>query len=239
MSDPTSTRTLAQDVRVILVDDHPAICDAVGAVFAGTAGVTLVGTALTAETAFALVRRAAPDVAVVDISLGDGYGLDLLHTLRSERPQLRTVIFSMHAGDIYAERALRAGALAYVHKSEPTSTLVDAVRAAARGELYLAPAAALRMLTRITRSAPETSSAPGVLSQLTDREMAVFQLLGEGHSCADIGRQLHLTRKTVETYRRHARQKLGLSSVSELIQFATRWSFAQDRTALPCSNARP
>jgi DNA-binding NarL/FixJ family response regulator len=217
-------------VRVIVVDDHPAIRDAVATLVDLSSGLSMAGTAHTADAAFALVRRAAPDVAVVDISLPDSHGLDLLQTLQLERPSLRTIVFSMYDGEVYARRALSTGALAYVHKSEPTSTLLEAIRTVARGEVYLTPAIANSLLTTIRRPASEAAAASGGLAQLTDREMAVFHLLAEGHSCEDIGQQLHLARKTVETYRRRARKKLGFNSVRELLRFATHWSYAQSRS---------
>ncbi|MDT0631218.1 response regulator transcription factor [Rubrivirga litoralis] len=222
-------------LSVIVVDDHPAVRDAVGHAVGGQSDMALVGGAGSAAEAFELARSARPDVAVVDISLGDAHGLDLVQTLRAERPGLAVVVFSMYDEAVYAERALRAGAMAYVRKTEPTSAVLDAVRSAAAGDIYLARRAASRILARVALGGSSSSSAVGgdgaassaQLDELTDREMAVFQLLGQGRGPDDIADHLNLSRKTVETYRRRAKEKLGFESVTELLQFAIRWTYAQ------------
>ena len=207
---------------VMIVDDHPTVREAVSVAVEAEAGLALVGVAASADEAFAVLRSGTPDVAVVDISLGDAHGLDLVHGLRAERAQLEVVVFSMYDGAVYAERAFRAGALGYVCKSEPTSSVTDAIRAAASGEVY---PARRHGRSSTARSAAETTGQDG-LSWLTDREMAVFQLLGQGRSVDDIAERLHLSRKTVETYRRRSKEKLGLDSVAHLLQFAIRWTLA-------------
>ncbi len=220
-------------LKIAVVDDHPAVRDAIGQAVEAQPDMDLVGVAGSAAEAFDLLRTSAPDVAVVDISLGDAHGLDLVQNLRAERPDLEVVVFSMYDEAVYAERALRAGARGYVRKSEPTTAVTEAIRAAAAGEIYLARRAASRILSRVAfgadRSgggAPEGGPAAG-LEELTDREMAVFQLLGQGRPPEEIADRLNLSRKTVETYRRRAKEKLGLESVTELLQFAIRWTYAQ------------
>ena len=220
---------------VVVVDDHPAVRDAVADAIGAQPDMELLGVAGSAADAFALVRATAPDVAVIDISLGDAHGLDLVQNLRAECPELEVVVFSMYDEAVYAERALRAGARGYVRKSEPTAVVAEAIRAAAAGEIYLARAAASRILARVafgSSATPATSAGDGAppepgLDELTDREMAVFQLLGQGKAAAEIAGRLNLSRKTVETYRRRAKEKLGLESVTELLQFAIRWTYAQ------------
>ena len=213
-------------LRVLVVDDHPAVRDAVALVVGAQPDMDLVGVAGTAAQAFELARAHDPDVAVVDISLGDAHGLDLLQALRAEREGLEVVVFSMYDEAVYAERALRAGARGYVRKSEPTAAVAEAIRAAADGEIYLARRAASRLLARVAMGAEP--DGPGGLDELTDREMAVFQLLGQGETAEAISDRLNLSRKTVETYRRRAKEKLGLGSVAELLQFAIRWTYAQE-----------
>ena len=230
-------------ITVIVVDDHPAVRDAVARAVAAEHDMTLVGVAGSAAAAFDLLRAAdpEPDVAVVDISLGDAHGLDLVQSLRAEAERLEVVVFSMYDEAVYAERALRAGALGYVRKSEPTSAVTEAIRAAADGEIYLAQRAAARLLARTAlgsegtpghatrrRAGARSGVQPDGLAALTDREMAVFQLLGQGSPPEDIADQLNLTRKTVETYRRRAKEKLGMETVTELLQYAIRWTLVQD-----------
>ena len=221
-------------ISVMVVDDHPAVRDAIALAIGAQPDMSLAGVAGSASEAFEVLRAGDPDVAVVDISLGDAHGLDLVQSLRAERSGLRVVVFSMYDEAVYAERALRAGALGYVRKSEPTSSVAEAIRAAAEGEIYLARRAASRLLARVAAGGEaDGDGATAGLSELTDREMAVFQLLGQGQTADDISDRLNLSRKTVETYRRRAKEKLGLDSVAELLQFAIRWTYAQDGSLTP------
>ena len=217
-------------IHVLVVDDHPAVRDAIANAVGAQPDMDLVGLAGSADEAFELIRSTRPDVAVVDISLGDAHGLDLVQNLRAEVDTLEVVVFSMYDEAVYAERALRAGARGYVRKSEPTAAVTEAIRAAAAGEIYLARRAASRILSKVafggTRRSEASGGEPG-LEDLTDREMAVFQLLGQGRPPEEIADQLNLSRKTVETYRRRAKEKLGFESVTELLQFAIRWTYAQ------------
>ena len=217
-------------IRVVAVDDHPAVRDAIADAVGAQPDMELVGLAGSADEAFDLIRTAQPDVAVVDISLGDAHGLDLVQNLRAEVNTLEVVVFSMYDEAVYAERALRAGARGYVRKSEPTAAVTEAIRAAAAGEIYLARRAASRILSKVafggSGRSENTGGEPG-LEDLTDREMAVFQLLGQGRPPEEIADRLNLSRKTVETYRRRAKEKLGFESVTELLQFAIQWTYSQ------------
>ena len=225
---PSSRRT--GPIHVLVVDDHPAVRDAIADAVGAQPDMELVGLAGSADEAFDLIRTAQPDVAVVDISLGDAHGLDLVQNLRAEVNTLEVVVFSMYDEAVYAERALRAGARGYVRKSEPTAAVTEAIRAAAAGEIYLARRAASRILSKVafggSGRSENTGGEPG-LEDLTDREMAVFQLLGQGRPPEEIADRLNLSRKTVETYRRRAKEKLGFESVTELLQFAIQWTYAQ------------
>jgi DNA-binding NarL/FixJ family response regulator len=219
--------TKSPRLNVVVIDDHPAIRDAIADTVAGQPDMELCGVAGSAHEAFELVRRTAPHVAVVDISLGDAHGLDLVQNLRAQHPDLEVVVFSMYDEAVYAERAIRAGARGYVMKSESTQSVVEAVRSAAQGEIYLNRKAASRLLSKVaTGRSAARGQEPG-LEELTDREMAVFQMLGQGQAVESIAERLNLSRKTVETYRRRAKEKLGFDTVAELLQFAIRWTYAQ------------
>jgi DNA-binding NarL/FixJ family response regulator len=217
-------------LRVAVVDDHPAIREAISETVTNAMDMELSGVAGSASEAFELIRSEQPNVVVVDISLGDAHGLDLVQNLRAQYPELEVVVFSMYDEDVYAERAIRAGARAYVMKSEPTSSVAEAIRAVAQGEIYLNRRAASRLLNRMAgvRGANSSRASDRGLEELTDREMAVFQMLGQGHSIDKIASQLHLSRKTIETYRRRAKEKLGFETVAELLQYAIRWTYAQE-----------
>lgn len=211
----------APRVRVVVIDDHPAIQVALTDTLDGEMDLVLCGCAGNADDAFALVERERPDVAVIDVALRDAHGLDLMQNLRAQHPELQVVIFSMYDEAVYAERALRAGALGYVMKQEPTQRVVEAIRCVAQGEVYLSRRMASRMLSKLALGG---SSGPGfAVDELTDREMAVFQMLGQGQSVQEITDRLNLSRKTVETYRRRAKEKLGFDTVGELQQYAIRW----------------
>ena len=230
-SSPTTTvkATTGARIRVAVVDDHPAIREAIADTVRAQPGMELCGVAGSAAEAFDLVRETRPDVAVIDISLGDAHGLDLVQNLRAQFDHLEVVVFSMYDEEVYAERALRAGARGYVMKSEPTQSVAEAIRAAAQGEIYLNRRAASRILQKVAGGGAHGgrgSAEPG-LEDLTDREMAVFQMLGQGKPTEEIAERLNLSRKTVETYRRRAKEKLGFDTVTELLQFAIRWTYAQ------------
>ena len=220
-SQTKSTPTNSDRIHVVVIDDHPAIREALADTIATKMDIELVGEASSADEAFQVVDKEKPDVAVVDISLKDAHGLDLVQNLRVQHPDLQVVVFSMYDESVYAERAVRAGASGYVMKSESTQRVVEAIRGVAQGEIYLSRRMASRILSKVAMGG---SSSPGfAIDELTDREMAVFQMLGDGCSVQEIAAQLNLSRKTVETYRRRAKEKLGLDSVSELLQFAIQW----------------
>lgn len=230
-SDPElkdTPRVRRTPIRIFVVDDHPAIQEALAATVGSESDLELVGSARTAAEGMEQIRQLRPDVVVVDISLEDAHGLDLVHQIRSELPETQVVVFSMYDEVAYAERAIRAGAMGYVMKSESTQSVVEAIRTVVQGEVYLSHRMASRILSKVVRG---QSVQPPVLSldTLTDREMAVFQLLGQGYSIEEIMRRLNLSRKTVETYRRRAKEKLGFSSVGELLQFAVQWTYRHTR----------
>ena len=221
-----ASKDIAGHINVLLIDDHPAIREALSDTIKEKMGMSVCGHAGSADEAFEVISEQDPDVAIVDISLRDAHGLNLIQDLRVQYPELRLVVFSMYDENVYAERAIRAGALGYVMKSAPTQDVIEAIRYAARGEIYLSRHMASRILSKVAVGG--NSSGPGfALDELTDRELEVFQKLGEGHSVDDIAEQLNLSRKTVETYRRRAKEKLDLDSVSELLQYAIQWRHGQ------------
>jgi DNA-binding NarL/FixJ family response regulator len=212
-------------IRVMIVDDHPAIRDAIKDTISLKMDMEVVGEADSSYEAFQLIQKFSPDVAIVDISLTDGHGLDLVQNVRIQYPDVVVIVFSMYDESVYAERAIRAGASSYLMKSESTQTVVEAIRTVMRGEIYLSRQMASRILSKV---AVGRSSTPGfAIDELTDREMSVFQMLGQGHSVEEITDRLSLSRKTVETYRRRAKEKLGFDTVAELLQYAVQWTHAQ------------
>lgn len=212
-------------IRVILIDDHPAIAEALDSIIKEQMGMELCGHALTAEEGLGLAAKIRPDVAVVDISLSDAHGLDLVQNLRIQVEGVHIVVYSMYDDKVYAERALRAGASGYLMKSEPMQHIVSAIRTVAAGDVYVSRSMASRILSKVALG--RTSNPMFEVDELTDREMAVFQMLGEGVPVDDITDRLSLSRKTVETYRRRVKEKLGLESIEELLQYAIEWKHSQ------------
>jgi len=213
--------------QVFIVDDHPAIREALTASINSKIDMRVVGESGTAKKALRQMGRHEPDVVVVDISLEDAHGLDLVEEIRSRFPDIRVIVFSMYDESVYAERAIRAGASGYVMKSEPTERVVSAIQAVGEGDVYLSQRMSSRILSKVIRQQDYAFSS--ATEQLTDREMTVFQKLGKGESVRDIADELDLSRKTVETYRRRAKEKLGFDTVDELLQYAVQWTYGREQ----------
>lgn len=213
--------------RVVVVDDHPAIREALTSAINSKIDMRVVGETGTARETLRLLERQTPDVVVIDISLEDAHGLDLVEEVRSRYSDVRVIVFSMYDESVYAERAIRAGASGYVMKSEPTENVVKAIQAVSEGDVYLSQRMSSRILSKVIRQ--QDYSFRSATEQLTDRELTVFKRLGEGHSVRDIAEQLDLSRKTVETYRRRAKEKLGFDTVDELLQYAVQWTYGREQ----------
>ena len=213
---------------VFLVDDHPSIRNAVHTAIEEQMDLEVVGEAAELEEILDQIEACMPDVLVVDISLPDGHGIDLIQAISEAHPDIVTLVFSMYDETVYAERALRAGASGYLMKTESLDCLVEAVRRVERGEIYLSRSMATQVLSG-SRGGGTPSFA---IDELTDRELQVFRLLGRGNTVQEIQEQLDLSRKTVETYRRRAKEKLGVESVSELLQQAVQWTYLQQASHL-------
>jgi DNA-binding NarL/FixJ family response regulator len=216
-----------EQARVLIVDDHPAVREALALRIARQPDLMVCGEAADTGEALRLLEQTVPDVAVVDISLKTGDGIDLIKRIRDRAGSVRVVVWSMHPESFYAERALRAGALGYVNKDQATDVIVEAIRRARRGEVWLSEAMAQRVLRRsIGAGGQEVGRSP--LDSLADREFQVFRLIGQGVKTVQIAERLHLSVKTVETYRDRIRQKLGLTNGTRLAHYATQWVLANE-----------
>ena len=204
--------------RVLLVDDHPIVQRGLRVTLDAEPDLRVVAVAGSGEAALAALDAAAPDVALVDVSLPGMNGVELVRHLLARRPALRVLVVSRHDAELYAERAVRAGARGFLSKLEAAERVVDAVRAVRDGRLYLDDATK----DRLVLGAP--LSEPDPLAQLSDRELQVYEALGHGCSTREIADALALSVKTVETYRTRVRDKLGLGSSRALLQHATRWA---------------
>ncbi|PEN09638.1 DNA-binding response regulator [Longimonas halophila] len=224
MPSPDSSRH--DRTNVFIVDDHPAIREAVSAAISQRVNMRVSGEARSGAQALEQIKRRTPDVAIVDISLKDMHGLDLIEHIRDVSPSVRIVVYSMYDESVYAERALRAGASAYVMKNKPTTDVINAVESVHGGNVYLSRRMSSRILGKVIRQ--QDYEVGSTTERLTDREMTVFQMLGEGHTVRDIADKLELSRKTIETYRRRAKEKLGFDTVSELLQYAVQWTYGRE-----------
>jgi len=211
--------------RVLVVDDHPIVRQGLTLLINRESDLTVCGEAEDAHTAMQSLTSTRPDILVVDISLNGPDGLDLLKNVRSRHPDLPVLILSMHDESIYAERALRAGAQGYIMKQEATEKVLVALRRILSREIYVSERIANRMLHRYIGN--PSASKPSSIADLTDRELEVFRIIGEGHSTRQIAEELHISVKTVESYQSHIKEKLSLRSARELVQHAIQWSISQ------------
>jgi DNA-binding NarL/FixJ family response regulator len=213
---------------VFVVDDHPIVRQGLALLINQETDLTVCGEAEEMHSALSAIQAVRPDILIVDISLNGPDGLELLKHIRLGAPRLPVLILSMHDESIYAERALRAGANGYIMKQEATEKVLVALRRILSGEIYVSDRIANSMLRHYVRGV--NPSEHSSISDLTDRELEVFRLIGEGHGTRQIAETLHLSVKTVESYQAHIKEKLSLRSARELVQHAVQWN-VRERTA--------
>ena len=206
-------------IAVLVVDDHPIVRRGFTALVASEPDIVVCGEAVDARSAVAALAT-NPDVVVVDISLGTGNCIDLIREIKDKLPRASVLVLSMHDEMLYAERALRAGAAGYVMKHESPDAILRAIRVCAAGGMFVSEAVSLRMLQRVAGAPPGGSP----LDALTDRELHVLGLVGRGFATREIAEELHISVKTVETYRARLKEKMNLRSGAELVRFAVRWA---------------
>jgi DNA-binding NarL/FixJ family response regulator len=207
--------------RILVVDDHPIVRLGIRQMLAAERDLDVCGEAASADAAKQFIESTPPDLAIVDLSLEQGTGLDLIRTLRESSPALPVLVLSMHDEALFAERVLRAGARGYIMKREAITGLVGAIRQVLSGRIYVSEHMAQTVLERLGHD----GAAPhNPLATLTDRELEVFDLIGRGVSTAAIAEQLAVSVKTIETYRSNIKTKLNLKDATDLIRFAATWT---------------
>ncbi|MBV9658071.1 MAG: response regulator transcription factor [Verrucomicrobia bacterium] len=210
--------------RVFLVDDHPLVREWLSALINQQPDLEVCGEADGAPGALAAIAELRPDAAVVDLTLRKGSGIELIKDLRRLRPELAIVVLSMHDEPFYAERSLRAGARGYVVKREATKKVLAALRAALTGAIYVNEEFAAALLARnLGRSGASAGAERSSVEVLSDRELEVFRLLGQGQTTASIADTLSISLKTVQAYCARVKEKLGLANANELLRAAVRW----------------
>jgi len=208
--------------RILLVDDHPLMCEGVARWIEGTADLAVCGQAESAAKALALVEQLKPDLVLTDISLAGRSGLELTKDLGALDPKLPVLVLSMHEESLYAGRALRAGARGYVMKRAGGDRVVEAVRQVLQGQIAVSPEMATHLLEEYSGRPSHSQRVP--LPSLTDREFEVFHLIGEAKNNREIAEHLRLSAKTVETHRMNLARKLKLKSAADLLRFALQYA---------------
>jgi DNA-binding NarL/FixJ family response regulator len=220
---PRSTPTK----RILIVDDHPLTRDGVSHRLQIEADLEVCGEVGTAKAALAAVRQSPPDLVLADLSLAERTGLELIKDLHVLHPDVPVLVFSMHFETLYAERVLRAGGRGYIMKSAGAAKLVEAVRSVLRGEVYLSEAMRDHVIHRFAGG--PAAIAGNNTGSLSDRELEVFELIGQGKSTRDIAAQLQVSTSTVETHRAHLKEKLDLRRATDLVRSAVEWVATRDR----------
>jgi DNA-binding NarL/FixJ family response regulator len=217
-----ATKQVHKKSRILLVDDHPMVRERLAEAIEGDAGFLVCGEAADRLQAMEIIPTAHPDIVIVDLTLKNSDGLELIKDIHVRWPDLAILVLSMHDERLYAERVLRAGARGYITKQEATKKIMLALETVRRGEVYLSEKVALHIARQATR---QPRARMGLtIDQLSDREFQVFQLLGQGRSSSEIAAELHLALHTVETYRARIKEKLNLKNGHELLRHAIQWS---------------
>jgi DNA-binding NarL/FixJ family response regulator len=206
---------------VLLVDDHPVVREGLSMRINCESDFTVCGTAHNGAEMMEAIARLHPDIVVMDLGLPRGHGLELMQDVHAQYPRLPVIIFSMHEESVYAERALRAGARGYLMKHEPPERLLEGMRTVLQGGWALSREASDRLLSAFSATVKEPSESP--VASLGDRELEVFQFIGQGKGTREIAGLLNLSVKTVETYRERLKKKLNLSSGTDLARQAVLW----------------
>jgi DNA-binding NarL/FixJ family response regulator len=206
--------------KVLIVDDHPVVREGLAMHLAMQPDLEVCGEADDLPAALALLESARPDVAIIDILLKNSNGIELIRRIKDCYDGVRILVWSMYPENLYAERALRAGAQGYLNKGQATHHVLDAVRAILQGRVYVSGELADELLKRAVGRKSEERSP---IDRLSDRELEAFQHMGEGMTTESIAKRMHVSPKTVETFRSRIKEKLGISNVTELIQRAAQW----------------
>jgi DNA-binding NarL/FixJ family response regulator len=208
--------------RIFVVDDHPIVRKGLAVQLADEPDLVLCGEAEDVFDAASRIQEAKPDLVIIDISLKNSNGIDLVKRLRPKFPSLRILMWSMFPDALYAERALSAGANGYLSKGCSSNEFIRAIRTVLDNRIYVSAEVSEKILGRVTNR--NKQAATKYVEKLTDREMQAFEYLGHGLTTSEIALRMHVSPKTIDTYRARIKDKLGLANGTELMQHALRWS---------------
>jgi RNA polymerase sigma factor (sigma-70 family) len=212
--------------RILIIDDHIMVREGVAEIIKHEPDLDVCGTATTANEGLELTRRLNPDLVLVDVTLPGKNGIEFIKDARAFRSDLAVLVMSMHDESLYTDRVLRAGGRGYICKQEGGEKLIQAIRRVLQGEIAVSEKMTGRLLERF--SGRKVIESP--LENLSDRELEVFQLIGQGKSMSEIGTELHLSPRTIEVHRSRIREKLRIASAAELVSYAARWNQTQGVT---------
>jgi DNA-binding NarL/FixJ family response regulator len=220
-TEPTVEQPTVAKSRIFLVDDHAMFREGLRQLIERERDMTVCGDAADAAAALAGIQTTSPDLVIVDISLGGTSGIELIKTIKNQYEELPVLVVSMHEESLYSERALRAGAMGYVMKHEPSKTVKTAIRKVLDGDLFLSQKMAGSMVAKLIRSNNDQFSSP--LEMLSDRELQVFRMLGQGMAVRLIAEEMSVTIPTVNSFRNRIKEKLNLKSSTEVMLQAIQW----------------
>lgn len=215
-----------QRFRILIVDDHPIVRQGYGQLIGNHSDLEVCASVSSGREALEQAKATDPDLAIVDITLKDSHGIELVKELHAQYPELKILVVSAHDESLYAERGLNAGALGYVNKQEATDRLINAIRRVLAGEVYVSEEITRKLLKSRARAGKQGASS--AISTLTDRELEVYEMIGHGQTTKKIASRLHLSPKTIERYKENIKKKLDISNSTELVQQATRWILEPD-----------
>ena len=220
-------KTNEKKTQVFIADDHPVIRDGLTTIINHEQDMNVCGEAEDAHQALKAVTELKPDIVIADMSLKNSDGLEMTKNIKARYPRLPVIIFSVHDEFIYAERALLGGARAYLMKDAVSENVIKAIRAVLKGEIFVSDTISKKFLHTIARDKTGTAKTP--IENLSDRELEIFRLIGEGYKASQIAKQLHLSVKTIQTYRTRIKEKLDIANASELLKYSIKWAKGQNR----------
>jgi len=221
------SETSESKTKIVIVDDHPIVRQGLAELINHEDDLVVCGQAEEAPEAMGVIKAVKPDMVIVDILLKETSGMELIKDIKARYPNLAVLALSMHDESLYAERALRAGAKGYIMKAEATEKVIGAIRKILSGYIYLSEPMAAKLIHKLVGGRTEVGAS--AIDRLSDRELEVFRLIGQGYGTRQIAEKLHLSIKTIETYRAHIKEKLNLADTAELLQYAIRWVHSQNK----------
>jgi DNA-binding NarL/FixJ family response regulator len=215
---PPKKATTQKTSRILIVDDHPILREGLAQLIDQQKDLSICGQYEEAGPAFEAIGKLKPDLALVDISLKGTSGIELIKNIKANYPKLLVLVLSMHDESLYAERVLRAGASGYIMKQEATEKVLEAIRKVLNGEIYLSEKMSAKLMHQLIGGRAHHTGS--LMERLSDRELEVFGLIGQGRGTRQIAEQLHLSVKTIESHRAHIKEKLNLKNATELVHRA-------------------